>query len=79
MESTNDGTLFADNTTFNPNSALLIVANTWERLRRCDVERLICDVAGKDHAPEMVEAIKKNRGDLLPEAMEAWDYLRSDA
>ena len=60
---------------FDPDNALLIVSDTWERLRSCDVERLVCDVAGKDHAPEMIEAIKKNRRDLLPEARKAWNYL----
>lgn len=62
---------------FNPDHALLVVADPWDRLRGCDVDRLIVDEAGKTNAPEMILAIKHHRPDLIPQAKKAWEYLNS--
>ena len=46
---------------FNPNTALHVVADSWAQLRACDVDRLICEVAGRQHARAMAAAIGRNR------------------
>ena len=51
---------------FNPDNMLLTVADSWERLRRIDVFRLISETPG-EFRRKMAEAIIQNRPELMKE------------
>lgn len=62
---------------FNPDTALKLVADSWDKLRRCDVYRLF-DGNVDEYWPGVYQAIREKRPDLLGEAQSAADAINCE-